>query len=111
VLRCRLGDGRAAVLELCPDPEVGRAEARAPRGWAPSGRVPLVWGHDAAAGSGAGWPGDRPGRSSCTATAALGVDDERLWAWCRASAAMLAASTSARGGSVDRVAALLSLGP
>lgn len=44
VLRCRLGDGRAAVLKLTPDAELAAAEAWALRSWQPSGRVPAVWG-------------------------------------------------------------------
>jgi streptomycin 6-kinase len=43
--------------------------------------------------------------------AALGVDAERLWGWCAAFAAMLAAGTAARGGPAERVAALLALAP
>jgi streptomycin 6-kinase len=42
---------------------------------------------------------------------ALGIDHERLWAWCAAFAAMLAASEAGRGASADRVAALLALAP
>jgi streptomycin 6-kinase len=42
---------------------------------------------------------------------ALGVDHERLWAWCVAFAAMLAASKAARGAAADEVAALLALAP
>jgi len=49
VVRCRRGDGRAAVLKLTPDAVLGGAEARALRSWGPSGRVPEVWGYDPAA--------------------------------------------------------------
>jgi streptomycin 6-kinase len=42
---------------------------------------------------------------------ALGVDHERLWAWCAAFAAMLAAAKAARGASAEQVAALLALSP
>jgi streptomycin 6-kinase len=42
---------------------------------------------------------------------ALGVNHERLWAWCAAFAAMLATSEAARGASAERVAALLALAP
>ena len=42
---------------------------------------------------------------------ALGVDQERLWAWCAAFAAMLAASKAARGAAAKEVAALLALAP
>jgi streptomycin 6-kinase len=42
---------------------------------------------------------------------ALGVDHERLWAWCAAFAAMLAAGEAGRGASAQRVAALLALVP
>jgi streptomycin 6-kinase len=42
---------------------------------------------------------------------ALGVNHERLWAWCSVFAAMLAASEAGRGASAERVAALLALGP
>jgi streptomycin 6-kinase len=42
---------------------------------------------------------------------ALGVDHGRLWAWCAAFAAMLAASKAARGAAVEEVAALLALAP
>jgi streptomycin 6-kinase len=43
--------------------------------------------------------------------AALGVDHERLWAWCAAFAAMLAAGKAARGADADQIAALLALAP
>jgi hypothetical protein len=42
---------------------------------------------------------------------ALGLDDERLWAWCRAHAALLAAAKAARGASEDQVRALLAIAP
>jgi streptomycin 6-kinase len=42
---------------------------------------------------------------------ALGLDHERLWAWCAAFAAMLAAAKAARGASAEQVAALLALAP
>jgi streptomycin 6-kinase len=42
---------------------------------------------------------------------ALGVDHERLWAWCAAFAAMLAASKAARGAAAEELAALLALAP
>lgn len=42
---------------------------------------------------------------------ALGVDHERLWAWCAAFFAMLAASKAARGAAAAEVAALLALAP
>ena len=42
---------------------------------------------------------------------ALSLDHERLWAWCAALAAMLAASEAARGASAEQVAALLALSP
>lgn len=45
VVRCRLA-GRAAILKMCPDPALGRAEATALRSWASSGRVPELWRHD-----------------------------------------------------------------
>jgi streptomycin 6-kinase len=51
VVRCRREDGRPAVLKLTPEPELGVAEASALRGWESSGRVPLVWEHDAASGA------------------------------------------------------------
>jgi streptomycin 6-kinase len=51
VVRCRRADGRAAVLKLTPDPELGATEASALRRWEPSGRVPLVWGYDAGLGA------------------------------------------------------------
>jgi streptomycin 6-kinase len=51
VVRCRRVDGRRAVLKLTPDAELGAAEAAALRRWEPSGRVPAVWGHDAALGA------------------------------------------------------------
>jgi streptomycin 6-kinase len=51
VVRCRRADGRAAVLKLTPDAELGAAEAWALRSWEPSGRVPLVWGYDAVLGA------------------------------------------------------------
>jgi streptomycin 6-kinase len=51
VIRCRRADGRSAVLKLTPEAELGAAEAWALRSWAPSGRVPLVWDHDATLGA------------------------------------------------------------
>jgi streptomycin 6-kinase len=42
---------------------------------------------------------------------ALGLNHERLWAWCSAFAAMLAASEAGRGAGAERVAALLELAP
>jgi streptomycin 6-kinase len=42
---------------------------------------------------------------------ALGLDHERLWAWCAAFAAMLAASKVARGAAAEEIAALLALAP
>jgi streptomycin 6-kinase len=51
VVRCRRADGRPAVLKLTPDAELGAAEASALRSWESSGRVPLVWGYDAALGA------------------------------------------------------------
>jgi hypothetical protein len=39
------------------------------------------------------------------------VDHERLWAWCAAFAAMLAAGKAARGADADQIAALLALAP
>jgi streptomycin 6-kinase len=51
VVRCRRADGRPAVLKLTPDAELGAAEASALRCWESSGRVPLVWGCDAALGA------------------------------------------------------------
>ena len=42
---------------------------------------------------------------------ALGLDHGRLWAWCSALAAMLAASEAGRGAGAERVAALLALSP
>jgi streptomycin 6-kinase len=50
-VRCRRADGRAAVLKLTPDAALGRAEAAALGTWQSSGRVPLVWGHDATVGA------------------------------------------------------------
>lgn len=47
VVRCRRADGRPAVLKLTPDAEIAAAEASALQRLEPSGRVPLVWGHDA----------------------------------------------------------------
>jgi streptomycin 6-kinase len=51
VVRCRRVDGRPAVLKLTPDAELGAAEASALRCWGPSGRVPALWGDDAALGA------------------------------------------------------------
>jgi streptomycin 6-kinase len=51
VVRCRRADGRAAVLKLTPEAELGVAEASALRSWERSGRVPLVWDYDAALGA------------------------------------------------------------
>jgi streptomycin 6-kinase len=51
VVRCRRADGRPAVLKLTPDAEIAAAEAYALRSWESSGRVPLVWGYDAALGA------------------------------------------------------------
>jgi hypothetical protein len=41
----------------------------------------------------------------------LGVDHRRLWAWCAAFAALLAAGKAARGGDGAEVDALLALAP
>ncbi len=60
------------------------------------------------------WAVDDPGawepRSRALALA-LGLDRERLWGWCAALAAMLAAAEVAHGGRAERVAALLALSP
>jgi streptomycin 6-kinase len=42
---------------------------------------------------------------------ALGADADRLWAWCTACAALLAAGEVARGGPSSRVQALLAVAP
>ena len=55
-------------------------------------------------------PGDWEPRSRDLA-AALGLDHERLWAWCAAFAAMLATAEAAGGATAGRVAALLALSP
>ena len=41
----------------------------------------------------------------------LGIDHERLWAWCAAFAAMLAASQAAQGAPTEKIVALLALAP
>lgn len=51
VIRCQRADGRPAVLKLVPDANIGAGEVSALRSWAPSGRVPLVWGYDAGVGA------------------------------------------------------------
>lgn len=51
VVRCRRADGRAAMLKLTPDTAIAATEAFALRGWAPSGRVPAVWGADPGGGA------------------------------------------------------------
>jgi streptomycin 6-kinase len=51
VLRCRRGDGRRAILKLTPDPRLCGAEALVLGAWQSSGRVPLLWGCDAALGA------------------------------------------------------------
>jgi len=51
VVRCRRADGRAAMLKLTPDVDLGGEEASALRRWESSGRVPLVWGYDPALGA------------------------------------------------------------
>jgi streptomycin 6-kinase len=51
VLRCRRADGRAAMLKLSPAAALAAAEAASLRLWAPSGRVPALWGHDAERGA------------------------------------------------------------
>ena len=60
------------------------------------------------------WAVDDPGawepRSRALALA-LGLDHERLWAWCGALAAMLAAAKVARGARAEQVGALLALSP
>jgi streptomycin 6-kinase len=43
--------------------------------------------------------------------ASMGCDPERLWRWCRAFAAMIAASRAVGGAGAEEVAALLALGP
>jgi streptomycin 6-kinase len=60
------------------------------------------------------WAVDDPGAwepRSRDLAMSLGLDHERLWAWCAAFAAMLAASRDARGASAEQVAALLALSP
>ena len=60
------------------------------------------------------WAVDDPGAwesRSWDLAGALGLDHERLWAWCAAFAAMLAAAEAARGARVEQVAALLALSP
>jgi streptomycin 6-kinase len=60
------------------------------------------------------WAVDDPGAwepRSRDLAVALGLDHQRLWAWCAAFAAMLAASEAARGASAGQVAALLALSP
>jgi streptomycin 6-kinase len=47
VVRCQ-ADVRPAVLKLTPETEIAAAEAWALRSWEPTGRVPQVWGYDAA---------------------------------------------------------------
>jgi streptomycin 6-kinase len=60
------------------------------------------------------WPVDDPcswePRSRALAPA-VGVDHERLWAWCAAFAAMLAASEAAHGATTERIEAILGLAP
>jgi streptomycin 6-kinase len=51
VIRCRRGDGARAVLKLCPDPSLSRAEAQALRAWRSSGRVPALWEADVTVGA------------------------------------------------------------
>ena len=51
------------------------------------------------------------GSRAAATSLALGVKHERLWAWCAAFAAMLAASEAGRGAGAERVAALLALAP
>jgi streptomycin 6-kinase len=72
VVRCRRADGRAAVLKLTPEAELGVAEASALRQWGSSGRVPLVWEFDAASGALLleAIPGETP-LSECRATVEL----------------------------------------
>jgi hypothetical protein len=60
------------------------------------------------------WTADDPGTwkpRSRDLAVALDLDQERLWAWCAAFAAMLAAAEAARGAGTERVAALLTLAP
>jgi hypothetical protein len=60
------------------------------------------------------WAVDDPGAwepRSRDLAVALGLDHERLWAWCAAFAAMLAASRAAQGATAEQVAALLALSP
>jgi streptomycin 6-kinase len=60
------------------------------------------------------WAVDDPGAwepRSRDLAVALGLDHKRLWAWCAAFAAMLAASRAAQGASAEQVAALLALSP
>ena len=60
------------------------------------------------------WAADDPGAwepRSRDLAVALGLDHQRLWAWCAAFAAMLATAKAARGAGADEVAALLALSP
>ncbi|HSF87074.1 MAG TPA: hypothetical protein VLG28_15640 [Acidimicrobiia bacterium] len=58
------------------------------------------------------WPRDSPAKwrpRSIQLGEALAVDPARIWEWCRTFAAMLAATTAARGGDAARVDAFLGL--
>jgi streptomycin 6-kinase len=49
VVRCERRDGRRAMLKLTPEVPLAEAEAAALRAWAPTRRVPELWGHEAGA--------------------------------------------------------------
>ena len=51
VLRCRRADGRPAMLKVTPEVAIAATEAFALCAWAPSGRVPAVWGADPGLGA------------------------------------------------------------
>lgn len=60
------------------------------------------------------WPGQDPRAwepRSHQLALALGVRQERLWAWCAAFAALLATSEAASGAPAHKIAALLGLAP
>lgn len=78
VLRCQRADGLPAILKLTPERGLSAVEASALRSWAPSRRVPALWGHDSAFGAllqeffpGQGPLADSACDASCTDIAAL----------------------------------------
>jgi len=109
VIRCTRSGGSAAVLKLSPDLPVVAEQAETLRLFGASGQVPLVLAADVAAGA-VLLELIEPVEARCAALAvASGLDEDRLRAWCRAIAPIVAIIRLRRPGSQQAVAELLAL--